>query len=448
MWFGTYDGLNRYDGYSFRVFRNIIGDSSSLSDNHVYCINSDRENRIWIGGVKGASVYDPCRSSFFTPRFRKLNTTENVPLSDAVLAVKNVGNMMLLGTSHCGLIAFTDSKEPGRQIVLPGQSDANYNVPAIEYDSVRNVAWMFVTDLGLYKYDIKSGELSRVAAGVTQCFSVFKRSNGDLFVANESGVFRVCKNSFERFGPMPEVTVRDIAEDPKGVLWIATDGNGLWYLQPGSTKAQPLYPAGEPISSNSIYDIYIDAGGREWIGTLRGGVNVLERSTSLFRKISYHKGKAEEVNDFILSFCEDDRANLWIGTDGAGLRFWNRQKNNFTEYVHSSDPGSISSNFVTYVTRDYKNDIWVSTWFGGINKLNKSNNTFSHYSCFNTAQKIDERNVWEIYEDGKKRLWACASNKGHLYLYNRAVDRFELFDSSLIDFQVLTEDRSGNLWGG
>ncbi|HLI93901.1 MAG TPA: ATP-binding protein, partial [Puia sp.] len=99
-------------------------------------------------------------------------------------------------------------------------------------------------------------------------------------------------------------------------------------------------------------------------------------------------------------------------------------------------------------TRDFKNDIWISTWFGGIDKLNRSGNTFTHYSCYNPVQKIDERNVWQVYEDGKKRLWACASNRGHLYLYNRQADKFELFDNSLIDFQVLTEDRSGNLWGG
>ena len=448
MWFGTYDGLNRYDGYSFRIFRNIIGDSTSLLDNHVYCINSDKENKIWIGVGKGASVYDPCRSAFFTPHFRKLNSREAVPLSDAILSIKNIGNAMLVGTAHSGLIAFSDSRGPGKQIALPGATDATYNVPAIEYDSIRHEVWVFVSDLGLYKYDIGSGRISKVASGITQCTSIFKRSNGDLLIENESGVFKLYKNSFTRFDPIPEMTVRDIEEDKSGVLWIGTDGNGLWYLPPGGSKALPLHLAGESISSNSLYEIYIDAEGRQWIGTLRGGVNILERNNSLFKTISYHKGKAGDVNDFILSFCEDEGANLWIGTDGAGLRYWNRQKNTFSEYVHSPDPGSISSNFITYVTKDYKDDIWISTWFGGINKLNKSNNTFSHYSCYNPVQKIEERNVWQIYEDGKRRLWACASNKGHLYLYNRDADKFELFDSSLFDFQVLTEDRSGNLWGG
>lgn len=448
MWFGTYDGLNRYDGYSFRVFRNTVGDSTSLSENHIYCINSDNENNIWVGTGKGVSVYDPGRGAFFTPRFTRFTSSESIPLCDAVLSIKNAGKAMLAGTAHSGLIVFTDSRKTGKQIALPDGTDATYNVPAIEYDSIRHVAWIFITDLGLYRYDIGSGRLSKVASGLTQCISIFASSNGDVFVANDSGVFIVRKNIFERFDPVPEMTVRDIAEDSRGALWIATDGNGLWHLPPGGNMALPLSSAGETINSNSIYDIYIDGEGRQWIGTLRGGVNILEKNPRLFKTISYHKVRTDDGSDFILSFCEDDRSNLWIGTDGAGLRYWDKQKNIFTKYVHSPAPGAISSNFITYIARDYKNDIWISTWFGGINKLNKSNNTFSHYTCFNPDQKIHERNVWQIYEDCKRRLWASTSNTGHLYLYNRPADKFELFDSSLVDLQVLTEDKSGSLWGG
>jgi len=448
MWFGTYDGLNRYDGYSFRVFRNTIGDSTSLSDNHIYCIHSDNENSIWVGGGKGVSVYDPFRAAFFTPNFKRFTGAETVPLNDAVLSIKSAGNRMFVGTAHSGLIVFEDRRAIGRQIVLPGGSGGRYNVPAIEYDSIRQEIWVFVTDQGLYKYEIGTGRISVVATGVTECTAILASSAGDLFVGNESGVFKVGRNGFERFAPVPEMIIRDITEDPEGRLWIATDGNGLWQLPPGAIRARPLALAGAAINSNAIYAVNIDAGGRQWIGTLRGGVNILEKNPSLFKTISYHTGKTQDANDFILSLCEDDRSNLFIGTDGAGLRYWDKQKNIFTKYVHSADPGSVSSNFITYITRDFKNDIWVSTWFGGVNKLNRSNNTFRHYSCYNPYQNIDERNVWEIYEDSKRRLWASASNRGHLYLYNRAADKFELFDSSLVDLQVLTEDREGNLWGG
>ncbi|MFL5743597.1 MAG: two-component regulator propeller domain-containing protein [Niastella sp.] len=448
MWFGTYDGLNRYDGSSFRVFRNTIGDPTSLLDNHVFCINSDNENKIWIGEGKGISIYDPSRSAFFTPRFRKAHSSETVPLYDAVLSIKKAGNVMLVGTAHSGLIVFTGNNQPGKQMVLPGETCGAYNVQAIEYDSTKKAVWFFVKDLGLYKYEIGSGRIAAVATGLTQCYAIFSRSDGDLFIVSDSGVARVYKNTITPFDPIPQMIVRDLTEDRNGALWIATDGNGLWYLPPGAGKALPLSLTGEAINSNSIYNIFIDDEGRKWIGTLRGGVNILEKNLHPFRTISYHQGRTEDVNDFILSLCEDDRLNLWIGTDGAGLRYWDKQKNSFTKYVHSADPGSISSNFITYMARDFKNDLWISSWFGGIDKLNRANNTFRHYACYNPFQKIAEKNVWQIYEDRQQRLWASASNRGHLYLYNRTADQFELFDSSLVDLQVLKEDRSGNLWGG
>ena len=448
MWFGTYDGLNRYDGYSFHVFRNTIGDPTSLLDNHIFCIGSDNENKVWVGGGKGMSIYDPCRSAFFTPRFRKFNTTEAVPLTDAILSIKNAGGVLLVGTAHSGLVVFAGCREKGRQVVLPGGTDATYNVPAIEYDSLRRVAWIFVSDVGLYKYDIGLGTLTLAATGLTQCSVIFSRSNGDLFVGTDAGVFKVCGGGFKRFDPVPDMIIRDITEDATGDLWIATDGNGLWHLPRGGGRCQSLSSMGTVINSNAVYSDYIDVEGRQWIGTLRGGVNILEKNVNLFRTISYHKGRTEDVNDFILSFCEDDRSNLWIGTDGAGLRYWDKQKNVFTKYVHSGDPGSVSSNFITSIARDFKNDIWVSAWFGGVARLNKAGNGFVHYTCYNPYQRAEEKNVWQMYEDSKRRLWASASNRGHLFLYNRPADRFELFDTSLFDLQVLAEDRSGNLWGG
>jgi signal transduction histidine kinase/ligand-binding sensor domain-containing protein/DNA-binding response OmpR family regulator len=448
MWFGTYDGLNKYDGYSFRVYRNIIGDSTSLLDNHIDVVNSDNENKIWVGGGRGLSVFDPIRAVFYTPAFINPGTGASMPLTDHVLSIKNIGKAMLVGTAHNGLIVFTNGNKTGRQIAFHIKSDPDISVPAIEYDSIRQQVWLFATGLGLFKYDSKAEKILQVATGITQCVSMFARSNGEVFVGNDLGIFKLDHNTFTRYGGFPELTVRDIVEDERHGLWIATDGNGLWYLPLHSDKAMPFTLQGESINSNSIYDLFIDGDGREWIGTLRGGINILEKNTNLFNIISYHSVLKDDVNDFILSFCEDDKANLWIGTDGAGLRYWNKQQNSFTKYVHSADSSSVSSNFITYMARDFKNDIWVSTWFGGINKLNKTNNTFKHYNLYNPYQKIIERNVWLMFEDSHKRLWASASNSGHLFLYNRNDDSFELFDNSIGDFQVLAEDHSGQLWGG
>ena len=449
MWFGTYDGLNNYDGNSFHVFRNIIGDSTSLLDNHIYCINSDSENKIWVGGSKGVSVYDQIHAVFFTPRFQKNNSSKLIPLHDEALVIKNIGSSMLVGTARNGLIVFNNNNKIGKQISIPEKGDASYTASAIEYDSIKHEIWIFINDLGLYKYDINTDRIFRVASSITQCICMYVSSSGNLFVGNDSGIFWLQKNTFVHIKTFPEITIRRINEDPKHELWIATDGYGLWHSPEAISATAHFHLATETINSNSIYDICFDAEGNAWVGTLRGGVSLIEKNNRWFKTIEYRNTNVQDADDFILSFCEDENSNVWIGTDGAGMHYWDKQKNTFTKYIHSADKKSVSSNFVTSIVKDYKNSIWISTWFGTIDRLNKSSNTFSHYNCYNPVQKINEKNVWQLFEDSKKHLWACVgNNKGHLYLYDRDSDKFLLFDTALINFQVLTQDNCGDLWGG
>ena len=279
------------------------------------------------------------------------------------------------------------------------------------------------------------------------CHRIFIKRNGDVLIGNNDGVYQLEKNTLRPYKLIPPMSVRDIAEDDRGGLWIASDGNGLWYLPVKANKAVRFSSTGGSINSNSIYDIYLDKEGRKWVGTLRGGINILEEKKSLFKTIYFNTSNSKEENNFILSFYEDTQSNLWIGTDGAGLRYWNKLSNTSTTYVNSSDPNSISSNFVTSIKEDSQNDLWIATWFGGINRLNKANKTFKRYSCYNPYKNFVENNVWSIFLDSKKRLWASCSSGG-LYIYNKTADRFDLFDKSLVVFQILGEDSNGKLWGG
>lgn len=448
MWFGTYDGLNKYNGYSFHVFRNIIGDTISLLDNHIYKINSDGNNNIWVGCSKGISIYNPLHSRFFSPQFTKLHSQKPEPLSDQAVAIEKIEDKIFVGTSNNGLIVFPKGSYTGKQIECAGSENAGYNVSCITYDSSRHIVWLIVTGLGLCQYDFKTEKILLKNSTVKQGRCIYINTDGELLIGNQQGVYRLNGNAFMPDIRVPVMDVRSIVEDAKHELWIASDGNGLWSIPADGNKATPFPSGDNSLNSNVVYDLYVDKEGRKWIGTLRGGVNIVEENKSSFETISYNNGNGGTVNDFILSFCEDHKSNIWVGTDGAGLRYWDRATNSFTKYIHNSTRSSISSNFITSITQDSKNDIWISTWAGGINKLNKLNNSFKHYTCYNPAQNREEKDVWFTYEDSKKRLWASATNTGHLYTYNRATDKFELFDNSVGDFQAMVEDRAGNLWAG
>src|SRR5438045_2950862 len=109
LWIGTYDGLNRYDGYGFKIFHNSIGDSNSLAINNIYTIEEDNNRHIWVGGQKGLSVYNPVKSGFSSVRYMSLrgvleNCQDNVHVVKAVRA-----GCILVGTQHNGLLAFQNS---------------------------------------------------------------------------------------------------------------------------------------------------------------------------------------------------------------------------------------------------------------------------------------------------------------------------------------------------
>jgi signal transduction histidine kinase/ligand-binding sensor domain-containing protein/CheY-like chemotaxis protein/AraC-like DNA-binding protein len=453
MWFGTYDGLNRYDGYGFKIFRNVIGDTTSLNNNTIYTIEGDKENNIWVGGLKGACVYDPVKSNFTQLKYNTFNNSKWQYVQDNVHTIKaTAAGYMLIGSQQNGLLVFTNKRLAGIQI--PFQQNANYDVTAIEPDAKHNTIWVFIQQVGLCRYNHTNKTLQLVSHALKQANCLKADKQGNLWLGNETGLYYF-NTSTRRFSDnyLPwRSKIVNLYIDKQDVLWIGSDGNGLLQLPPGVAQAAPFVTTTgrSLVNSNAVYAIYEDADGRKWIGTLRGGINMIESHTSSFTHITYNPpGNDNQVNNFILSFCEDEKNNLWIGTDGAGLRYWNRKQNAFTQYTsNSAGKNSISSNFITSIVKDFNNEIWVSTWLGAINRFNKTTGAFTRYDCYNPITREKENNVWLLYQDGEKRLWASATNEGSLYLFNRQNNQFELFDNNITNLQCIAEDRQGGFWGG
>jgi len=457
MWFGTYDGLNRYDGHSFKIYRNIIDDSTSLGSNNINAIDEDASHRLWIGGQKEVNILNPVTSTFSTPSytFYKGKTTPRLNDNVMAIAVTDAGKT-LAGTQHNGLFYFSDIKN-GRQIPLrwKGKDILNYSVSAINYDKRRGVAYVFVQDYGLFDFNFKDGSLHLKTDALRYANCLKAAGNEKLWLGNDWGLYlfdevtnRFSDSYLSYGGP-----VVNVCEDKKGALWIATDGAGVWLLENGASKAKPLQPTSEDgkslINSNSVYAVCEDKEERKWIGTLRGGINIIEPA-SPFKKIVYQPGDNNaSVKNFIFSFCEDESGKIWIGTDGAGLRYWDRSSNAYQTFEHNEkNPGSVSSNFITSIIKDKQNNVWFSTWFGGINRYNRATKSFEHFDCFNSKIKAVNNNIWRLLLDSKNRLWACAVRSGALYQFDYGLKKFVEFDNSLPELQALAEDNTGTLWGG
>ncbi len=458
MWFGTYDGLNRFDGYGFRVYRNVIGDSTSIQSNSINAISEDAAYNIWVGGQKDISIYHPVTNRFSKASYHLLNGKVLTSIADNVTAIRSVRpGLMLAGTQHNGLFRFDSTTANGIQVplLLHGEPTVNYYVSDIKYSPLQNTLYVFVQNEGLFTYDFPKRVLRPQNLLIKQANCIGISRTGTVWLGSNDGLFRVSDSTTVPENSFPEkAAVVNLTEDRKGNLWIASDGAGVWLLPPAGQPAIPLSSLDadkrQLINSNAVYAVYEDNQERKWIGTLRGGVNIIQPPSNGFSKIVYRGGNPNNaVDNFILSFCEETDSTLWIGTDGAGLRSWNRNRNTYRSFVHDkNDRNSISSNFITSIVKEGEDDVWISTWFGGINRFNRKSGLFRQYSCINPITGSPSKNVWTLLYDHRKRLWAVAVRNGGLFLYDRRKDTFNCADSSLTDLQCLAEDADGNLWCG
>lgn len=448
MWFGTYDGLNRYDGYNFKVFRNRINDPKSLLFNTIYDIEGDSKKNIWVGGANGVCVYNKTNNRFNPVQFILSDQKPKV-LKDIIHQMRSVSeNLVLIASQNLGLITFENGTFVGKHIplnVLGSRiSVSNYDAIALQDDKKKAHCWVYVRNVGICSYSYTSKSLKVVFPLSKEVKAMKLAPDENLWLGTDEGLFLFNTKSGALSGNYFTVkcSVTDILLDKKKEIWITTDGCGIFKVDRTNQKAiaQNNIQGNQLAKSNSVWSLYEDKSGNKWFGSLRGGISMLSNTPKYFKSIRYNA--KDPAENFILSFCEDEKRNIWVGTDGAGLKYWNRKNNTYVNYGNA-----LSSTFITGITRDNNNDIWISTWAGGINRINKKDNSVTRFSCYNPYTKQIEKNIWFVYKDSKANIWASATNEGSLYLFDRTKNNFVLFDRTINNLQCLIETKDGKLWG-
>lgn len=453
IWIGTYDGLNMYDGFQFKNFRNVWGDQTSLVNNKIKTIVATGD-RLFVGTEKGAVYYNYKDCKFhpiycnYGGKIYKVECNVNQMLTD------NKGNLYI-ATNKQGLLLLARNDTAARKIG---------NSADIRKDGVQTIAldkkqrlWVFINWIGLGLYHPQSDQINVVNRSIisANCLTVDRTST--LWIGTNNGLFSYNENlntiiPFEGSGRrLIADNVSSLLPAASGELWIATNGAGLNIWNPYTKVLKSLLPgeSAYALQSGAVAALFEDKDQRKWIATLRGGISIVDNKRSVFKRYSRDpSGKNTFAGNFIRSFCEDDLHNIWIGTDGNGLSYWNIKERKIQNYQRSAAKGSLTSNYVVSIVKDHQNQIWIATFNGGIDAFDRHSRTFKHYTCYKDGSKAEEKNFWKLYEDSKHRLWAASTWGGALYLYNRELDRFEIFDSRLADMHTLFEDGAGALWGG
>lgn len=464
MWFGTYDGLNRYDGYSFKIFRNRQKDANSLVHNFIYTITEDYNHFLWIGTRQGVNKYDDLLGKFTTVTYRK---GINKPVQKLMSVVRDIKadkkNNIFIGTEGLGLMVCRDGSSNAEQIPLvqPNNESYNYGIHAIKIDNAERI-WVLVQNRGLYLLDRTSMKL-RLISPFSEIAISLETDGNHIWIGTNNSVYEysivnktVLKVLDDSNGKLISGSVMTLKLDKDKNLWIGTDTGdvSIWnilsrkmeYLRSGESKYS--------LSSSAIYAIYEDKQSRKWIGTARGGVTIIDPQKNKFLNISNEHGNVNSLTYNVVStFCETPDGDIWIGTDGGGLDIWSRKKNTFTLYKHSlSDPTSLSDNFITSIKTDHNQNVWIATFTRGINRFDKLTHRFVHYDCHNPVSGAQNSVVYALCLDKNQQLWASTLRQGSLYgalyKFNAVANLFESFDTNLSDLFTLSEDRNGVLWGG
>ncbi len=469
MWFGTSNGLNRYDGYQFTVYKNDPNDSHSINDSEILALLEDRQGYLWIGTRRGGlNRYDRLRDQFtyFIP-----DTSSEGRVTSAMVwcLFEDSEGQLWVGTSYGLYLFHQESKTFTRyQHHSSDHTSISDNVIRAIFEDRKKRLWIG-TNNGLNLVNRETGKFTRYfydpgnigGSGYNEVRAIYEDAHGSLWIGSYFGgilQFNPEKAMFKRYSH--DATKRNtisnnhvlcINGDAKNLLYIGTENGGLNIFDISKQEfSHHVLDINEEnsITCNSIYSVYFSRDSILWLGTFNGGVNYSSKQTQVFRH--YKVTKTGLNNPYVLSIAEDHDGNLWIGTDGGGLNFFNRSTGQFKHFQHDeNDPNSLSVNEVTAVFVDSRDQIWVGTYLGGLDLLDRQTGNFTHF-------RHDPRDSLSIQHDFVQSIFE--DSQGNLYIglfsgmdcYHRAMQKFSRFPYPIISSGMLSmiEDHRSNLWVG
>ncbi len=481
MWFGTRDGLNRYDGYKFTLYRNKETDNSSISGNFISAIAEDKEGNIWVAtGKNGLNCFNRSTEKF--TRYTREGKNQFAISSNQLqsVTIDSDGNIWI-GTADAGMdrlntatgtrIHYSSNKNDSTSL-------SENNVINIYEDSKKNI-WVAVYGGGLNLLNKKSNTFTRyrhqnsnrTSISSDKVYSIFEDSRNRLWIGTHGGglnLFNPLTGTFRRFeydasnpNGLPSNELYAIGEDDEHNLWIGTENAGLSIFNL-HTEVFNNYLHDEmdnsSLANNSIYTAYKDRKGNMWVGTFAGGVNLFNKDYNEFNHYKHTSSPNSLSQNNVLSITEDRQKKIWIGTDGGGLDLFDPVTKNFTHFKHEEgNKKSICGNYVLNVCADSKGNLWIGTWGDGVTVYNPKKNSWKHFK--NNPEdpfSLSSNNAWVIYEDQEKKIW-IGTHGGGLNLYNPGTDNFQHYDAggnfpansiNNNTVRALVEDQAGNLWIG
>ena len=462
IWLGTNDGLCRYNGYEFKIYKHDEELENSITNNYIVDIKQDNLGNIWVGTANGLSKIDTKTD---------LITNYNMNDEEKSLSHYNIGDILitksgdvLVGTSD-GLNIYNEKKDEFYRIFNKDSDLSSQFIRSLAEDENQNI-WV-ATNNGIDKIDIKNNKnIISFKTGDGK----FDISENDIYVvrydpkgyiwagALKEGLNRIdintnevkqYKNDDRDEKSLPGNHVKDILRDSSGNLWVGTDNGLAKYNEQTenfATYKNKIYDK-TSLVNDEVFSIQEDESGLIWVGTY-AGISMFDPNTNIehYKKDPFDENSISDNS--IHGIYEDKDGLLWVGTNSKGVNVINRKNYNVKHLNKTSKDYPISDDNINDVV-GIDNKIFIATK-NGLNEVDKDLKTINIY---NTEDGICNNNITALFADSKKNVWIGTAN-GISVLNtntNEIIDITDILTNHNIEDQyikVIYEDSKGNYWVG
>ncbi|WP_206484116.1 response regulator [Thalassotalea sp. G2M2-11] len=503
LWLGTEEGLNRFDGYQFKVYKNNSQNQTSISDNNILSIYQDNQDIIWVGTNRGLNQFNAATDSFTHLTHQPDNPNSLSHNTINAISQDNQGNYWI--ATNKGLNKFDGThfshyldnlkintllldsngtlwlgSEKHGVYYLDNSSNKLVNIKlASQYNQVNvlkerdNVLWIGTTQ-GLTLHPLRKGT-SINAIDIPQTLTnsnindILFHQNELWLATNASGLKRYKFTSKQMIhyqaddanpNSIAHNQVTKLVIDKTNNLWVGTYVKGLDKYQ--LTSEQFNHVTKKPnqentLSGNTVISFLETADNKLYIGTYGSGLNVYDKNTRQYRHYQHEPTNPNSISsDVISSILFDENRGVWLGTAGGGLNLFKPTENSFINFTHDPNQNNnLSHNTVLSLLQSNEDTLWVGTWGGGLNRFNISSNTFTRFQhSSNNSNSLSDNNVWAIHQDESGILWLAT--QGGLNKFNPKTEQFTHYrydsnntNSISNDFIItIYQDQQDNLWLG